>query len=191
MKFLTVILIMVPTFIYPQNMGFEVNNTPSPDYSLINDYENDLRIDTEKSTISFEFIDEETTGTIGGLDFRIDFNPADPDNASFNGTALVETLDTNNFIRDGHLMWAKFFHKKKYPKITFTSKQVVPFEEKVYKVIGDLTIKGITKEVIITFSIEDKKLLGKTTFYTSDFGIHIHDERKRNQLDVQFHFPIM
>ncbi|WP_025740505.1 YceI family protein [Aquimarina pacifica] len=192
MKFLIHSLILVVvTYAYPQNLGFEIATPPSPDYSLINDYASSLRFDKDNATISFDFIDEETPGTISGLDFKIDFNPADPENASFSGSALVETLDTDNFIRDGHLMWAKFFHKKKYPKITFASKQVVSFGTNIYKVIGNLTIKGTTKEVIITFTLSDKSLTGKTSIHTSDFGVNIHDERERNKLDVQFNFPII
>ncbi len=164
--------------------------THSGDYALINDFKT-LEIDTAKSKVSFDFVEDETSGTIGGLDFRIVFNPEDPDNASFTGTALVKTLDTNNFLRDGHLMWEKFFYKKKYPKILFKSKQVVPFEANIYKVIGDLTIKGIQKEVIVTFSLNDHKLLGKTIIYTSDFEVFIHDEREKNKLAIQFYFPIL
>ncbi|MBQ4819469.1 YceI family protein [Aquimarina sp. MMG016] len=162
----------------------------SGDYALINDYQN-LEIDKENSKVTFDFIDEETSGTIEGLDFKINFNPNDPNNSSFAGTALVETLDTDNFLRDGHLMWKKFFHESKYPKISFESKQVVDFDNNTFKVIGNLTIKGTTKEVILTFSLHDKKLVGKTTIHTSDYGVNIHDERKRNKLNIQFHFPII
>ncbi len=193
MKILISILLAV--FI---SQGFAQTNFPNEinasniasEYALINDYQK-LIVDKEKSKISFDFISEETSGTISGLDFKIDFNPTDPENASFGGTALIKTLDTDNFLRDGHLMWEKFFYKKKYPKIKFESKQVVSFGTNTYKVIGMLTIKETKKEVIITFSLDDKKLLGKTTIYTSDFGVNIHDEREKNKLDIRFYFPII
>lgn len=168
----------------------ELAPNPTLGYTLINDFKG-LEFDKEKSRISFDFIEENTSGTISGLDFKINFNPKDPENASFSGTALVKTLDTDNFLRDGHLMWEKFFYKKKYPKILFKSTHVVAFGENTYKVIGNLTIKGIEKEVIITFSQDDKKMLGITTIYTSDFGIHIHENREQNKLDVRFYFPIL
>jgi len=164
-------------------------NTVS-EYALINDF-NGLEFDKKNAKVSFYFIDEETSGTIEGLDFKINFNPNDVENASFSGTALVKTLDTGNFLRDGHLMWEKFFYKKKYPKIHFKSAQVVPFEGNTFKVIGSLTIKGIKKEAILTFSLKDKKLVGKTTIYTSDFDVNIHDDREKNKLDIEFYFPIL
>ncbi|MEW7292060.1 YceI family protein [Aquimarina sp. 2304DJ70-9] len=163
---------------------------PNLNYALINDFKG-IDFDKKNSKISFDFISEDTSGTIGGLDFRIDFNPNDTENALFKGTAEIKTLDTGNFLRDGHLMWEKFFHKKKYPKIAFSSKQVVAFENNTFKVIGDLTIKGITKEVIITFTLDDKKLSGKTTIHTSDYSVNIHDEREKNELNIQFYFPIL
>ena len=159
--------------------------------ALINDIIK-LKFDKENAKISFAFISDDVDGTIGGLDFKISFNPEDPDNSYFKGTASVKTLDTDNFLRDGHLMWEKFFYKKKYPTINFESSQVVHFGNNTYKVIGDLTIKGVTKEIIINFTLDiTKNLLGKTTIYTSDFGVSIHDEREKNKLDIVFNFPIL
>ncbi len=162
----------------------------SDKYALIDDVKN-LEFDTEKSKISFDFVEENTKGTISILDLKINFNPNDVDNASFIGKASVKTIDTNNFLRDGHLMWEKFFYKRKYPTISFKSNQVVSFGKNTYKVIGNLTIKGVEKEIIITFSLNDSKLLGKATIYTSDFNVNIHDERLKNKLDIEFHFPIV
>ncbi|WP_438712027.1 YceI family protein [Aquimarina muelleri] len=168
----------------------ELAPNPKLDYTLINDFKR-LEFDKEKSRISFDCKEGNTSGTISGLDFKIKFNPKDPENSSFSGTALVKTLDTDNFLRDGHLMWEKFFYKKKSPKILFKSTHVVSFGKNTYKVIGNLTIKGIEKEIIITFSLDDKKLLGVTTIYTNDFGIHIHEKREQNKLDIRFYFPIL
>jgi len=169
----------------------EIKNMPRVDEALINDVVK-LEFDKANAKISFDFVSEDTKGTIGGLDFKISFNPEDPDNASFKGTALVNTLDTDNFLRDGHLMWEKFFYKKKYPKIAFESSEVVHFGNNQYKVIGNLTIKGITKEVIINFTLDiTKSLTGTTTIYTSDYGVSIHDEREKNELKVVFDFPIL
>lgn len=176
------------------NPSNEITN-PSNRYTghegaLINDFIK-LEFDKENSKITFDFISENTSGTIGGLEYKISFNPDDPDNAYFKGSALVTTLDTDNFLRDGHLMWGKFFYKSKYPKIEFSSTQVVHFGDNNYKVIGNLTIKGTTKEVIINFMLDTDKLQGKTTIYTSDFGVNIHDEREENALNIVFDFPLL
>ncbi|MDY8136096.1 YceI family protein [Aquimarina sp. 2201CG5-10] len=175
-----------PVPINTQNIGV----SRGTDYALINDI-NTLEIDKNNSQITFDFLSENTSGTISGLDFKISLNPDDPDNASFKGTALVKTLDTDNFIRDGHLMWQKFFYKRKYPKISFESTQVVDFDNNTFKVVGNLTIKGTQKEAIITFTLDDQKLVGTTTLYTSDFDVNIHKEREKNKLNVRFYFPLL
>ncbi|MES2803740.1 MAG: YceI family protein [Bdellovibrionota bacterium] len=66
----------------------------------------------------------------------------------------VSTIDTSNGDRDKHLKSADFFDITKYPKITFKSKKITGNAEK-FKVVGDLTIKDKTKEVIL-----DGKFLG-------------------------------
>lgn len=71
-------------------------------------------------------------------------------------TASIDTssIDTSNDDRNNHLKSADFFDTAKYPKMTFTSKKVTGSKDK-FKVVGDLTIKDKTKEVIL-----DGKFLG-------------------------------
>ncbi len=65
-------------------------------------------------------------------------------------TATIKTasIDTRNQKRDDHLRSADFFEVAKYPEITFTSKKVTGSGSDI-TVIGDLTIKGVTKEVVL------------------------------------------
>ena len=188
-KILT-ILLLTCTLIYGQQFNADMNSIPyTGEYALVNDIQT-LNFDFDKSKVSFLFVKDDTNGTIGGLDFDIHFNPADPENSKFKGTAKVKTLDTDNFLRDGHLMWKKFFNEDDYPLIKYNSTQVVDFEDNTFKVIGDLTIKGITKETVITFIYNKDSLNGKTTLNTSDFGINIHNEKEKNKLIVDFYFPV-
>jgi polyisoprenoid-binding protein YceI len=57
------------------------------------------------------------------------------------------TIQTRDSQRDQHLKSADFFDVEKFPKITFTSKKVMPVGEGEWRVVGDLTIHGVTKEV--------------------------------------------
>jgi len=175
----------------PFNINSRTDRYLDHEDTLINDIVK-LEFDKKNAKISFVFVSDDTDGTIGGLDFKISFNPEDPDNAYFKGTALVKTLDTDNFLRDGHLMWEKYFYNKKYPKIHFESTDVVYFNNNVYKVIGNLSIRGVTKEIIINFTLDiTKNLVGTSTIYTSDYGLNIHEDREKNKLDIIFNFPIL
>ena len=58
----------------------------------------------------------------------------------------MASVDTANSDRDAHLKSADFFDVESHPTIVFESKKIVRDGDD-YRVIGDLTIKGITKEV--------------------------------------------
>jgi len=62
----------------------------------------------------------------------------------------IDSIDTNQSQRDGHLKSAEFFDAEKYPQITFSSTSFkATGEEDEYKLTGDLTIKGVTKPVTL------------------------------------------
>ncbi|HVC86990.1 MAG TPA: YceI family protein [Gaiellaceae bacterium] len=62
-------------------------------------------------------------------------------------TIKVASIDTRNADRDAHLRSNDFFAMEDYPEITFTSTQLEVAGEDIYRVVGDLTIRGITKSV--------------------------------------------
>lgn len=62
-------------------------------------------------------------------------------------TADVSSINTGNEDRDGHLQSADFFDAEKYPKINFTSVELQWKEDNTYNLLGDLTIRDITKRV--------------------------------------------
>lgn len=64
-------------------------------------------------------------------------------------TIDTTSIDTNNAKRDEHLRSPDFLDVAKFPTMTFASKQVFVDGGKVSKVIGDLTIRGITREVTV------------------------------------------
>lgn len=65
-------------------------------------------------------------------------------NANFSFSAEIDSVNTNNKDRDTHLKSDDFFGADKFPKLTFTSKS---FDGE--KMVGDITIKEITKEIIL------------------------------------------
>jgi polyisoprenoid-binding protein YceI len=61
--------------------------------------------------------------------------------------ADVNSVDTKNEQRDGHLKSHDFFDAANYPKLTFVSKSVKRKSGSEYEITGDLTLRGTTKEV--------------------------------------------
>ena len=66
----------------------------------------------------------------------------------------VNSIDTRNEQRDGHLRSNDFLDIENHPQITFVSTDVTPVGDDVIRVTGDLTIKGVTKPVDIDFTYE-------------------------------------
>jgi polyisoprenoid-binding protein YceI len=62
-------------------------------------------------------------------------------------SADINSIDTNNEQRDAHLKSAEFFDAESHPKIRFESTSFTQTNGNNYDLIGNLTIKGITKEV--------------------------------------------
>jgi polyisoprenoid-binding protein YceI len=59
------------------------------------------------------------------------------------------SVNTHNVQRDEHFRSADFFDVEHYPSITFKSKRVIMHDENHGQLIGDLTIRNITREVVL------------------------------------------
>jgi polyisoprenoid-binding protein YceI len=101
-----------------------------------------------------------------------------PDDSSSEATAVIDaaSINTNHAQRDAHLKSADFFDVEKFPEITFKSKRVM-----AGKVVGDLTMHGVTKEITLNYVFhgavidgEGRKRVGfsaTTVLNRKDFGI--------------------
>jgi polyisoprenoid-binding protein YceI len=64
-------------------------------------------------------------------------------------SAETASVDTNNADRDGHLRSAEFFESDTYPKLSFISSSITKLSDNNYEIVGDLTIKGVTKSIVL------------------------------------------
>lgn len=81
----------------------------------------------------------------------------DPDNlkeSEFSFEIKVKSIDTGISKRDKHLRSKDFFNSSKYPLITFVSSRISKVEENIYNVTGNLTIKGVSTELILPLKYE-------------------------------------
>jgi polyisoprenoid-binding protein YceI len=76
-------------------------------------------------------------------------DPADPSKDSVEITIDAASIDTRVQMRDNDLRSPNFLDVQKYPTITFKSKQVKSAGTGKLQMVGDLTIHGVTKEVIL------------------------------------------
>lgn len=87
------------------------------------------------------------TGTFRKFDGTIVKEGNDFNNAKVNFKIDVKSIDTNQAQRDEHLQSGDFFEAEKFPEITFESTSFINQGGSDYKIIGDLTMKGVTKPV--------------------------------------------
>ena len=80
------------------------------------------------------------------------YDDSDLNKSSVSVTIKTASIDSDNQDRDGHLKSGDFFNVEKYPEITFKSKRIEKKDDG-YVAIGDLTIRGVTKEVNLTFTV--------------------------------------
>ena len=92
------------------------------------------------STVRGQFM--KTTGTAV-------YDPADLSKTQIEVTIDASTVDTRVQMRDNDLRSDHFLDVAKYPTITFKSKKVESGGEGKLKITGDLTIHGVTKEVVL------------------------------------------
>ena len=69
------------------------------------------------------------------------------ENAKIEFTAEIASIDTDNEKRDEHLRSDDFFNAEMYPQLKFVSKSFKKVDGNEYKLVGDLTIRDVTKEV--------------------------------------------
>ena len=80
-------------------------------------------------------------------------NEADLTKPSVKVQMKTASIDTNNKKRDDHLRSHEFFDVAKFPLMTFVSKEVVIADGQPIEIIGDLTIRDVTRKVV--FEVED------------------------------------
>ena len=88
-------------------------------------------------------------GEFSGIRGTVEYDPADPTKASLDATIDATTVNTRETKRDADLKSANFFEVEKYPTITFKSKRVEAAGAGKLKVTGDLTLHGVTREVVL------------------------------------------
>ncbi len=91
------------------------------------------------------------------------------------------SIDTQLEARDNHLRSADFFDVAAFPRVFFHSKRVVPAGGARYRVVGDLTLKDTTREVVleaeflgrvkVPFGVERLAFTARTSIERKDFGL--------------------
>jgi polyisoprenoid-binding protein YceI len=117
-----------------------------------------------------------TGGDFTGLKGTIVFNPKSLTTSSINVSVDANSVNTDNVGRDKHLRKEEYFSVEKFPLLTFVSTKITESSTAGrFFVVGNLTIKGITKAVQFGFSATPSAagyvFAGDFEINRKDFGV--------------------
>jgi polyisoprenoid-binding protein YceI len=117
---------------------------------------------------------DEVSGTVRSSD-------AQPAKGDVDITINAASIDTREPQRDAHLRSADFLDAEKYPTITFKSRRIEDVKGNNFRLAGDLTIHGVTREVVLDVTSEGRAkdpwggersgFTATTKIKRSDFGL--------------------
>ncbi len=120
-------------------------------------------------------------GTFTAFKGTFSFDPDKIEKSSAEAEIAVTSVNTNNEKRDNHLKGEDFFDVEKFKVMKFKSKKVEKVDDDSFKVHGDLTIRGITKPVVLDvdylgmakdpWGSEKAGFTATTTINRKDFGL--------------------
>lgn len=108
-------------------------------------------IDSAHSEIGFKvkhLVITTISGKFTAFEGKVESSKNDFTDAKISFSADIDSIDTGNQQRDGHLKSPDFFDSGNHPKLSFTSTAVTK-KGNDYKIAGDLTIRGTTKPIVL------------------------------------------
>jgi polyisoprenoid-binding protein YceI len=140
-------------------------------------------VDLDHSIVGFEvahMVVSRTTGRFTDYQGSVVMDPDTKEIKSIDATIQTASVNTNNKKRDDHLRTPDFFDVAKYPTMTYKMKSYTKTGDQ-YTAIGDLTLRGVTKEITLTgtfngaitdpFGNNRVGFSGEGTINRKDFGI--------------------
>ncbi len=110
------------------------------------------QIDSAHSDITFSvrhMMISKVRGRFTDFSGTVNFDEDTPTNTSVHVEIDAASIDTQEEDRDNHLRSADFLDAESYPKLIFVGKEVKQTSDNEGKLIGDLTVRGVTKEVVL------------------------------------------
>ena len=113
-----------------------------------------LDIDRSHSEVAFQVrhLLSRVRGRFTDFSGSIEFDQEHPERSRVDVTIHAASIDTAEADRDKHLRSADFFDVEKYPTLAFASTSVTPRGGNTYDVAGNLTIHGVTRQVVLPAS---------------------------------------
>jgi polyisoprenoid-binding protein YceI len=125
------------------------------------------------ATVRGEFKDFEGTMEIGE-----DFS-----SAKISGAVKAASVDTNEAQRDEHLRSADFFDAATYEELSFESRRIEQIDKETFRIVGDLTLRGVTNELVLTAEING---VDTDPYGNEKVGLEVTGQLSRGEYGMKF-----
>lgn len=129
----------------------------------------------------------DVSGTFNDFDVTIQSSRPDFSDASVELSAKTASIDTRVEARNNHLKSADFFDTEKYPALSFKSTSLKKVGKNLFKLKGDLSLHGITKEV--TLDLQYKGTVENPMSKKQTAGFQVTGTIKRSDFNLGNGFP--
>jgi len=144
-------------------------------------------LDTSHSLVGFwvrHLLISKVRGTFKKWSGQVEIDEADPARSRVEVQIEAASIDTQDSQRDDHLRSPDFLEVVKFPTLTFKSTAVQRLRERQYRVVGELTIRDVTRQVVL--EVEDR---GRTKHpMTGDLraGFSAHTKLQRSDFGLKW-----
>ena len=144
-------------------------------------------VDPDHSIVGFSVVHmvvSKTTGRFKDYTGFIEMDPEAKTVKSIEAVIHTPSLDTNHGKRDTHLRSPDFFNVEKFPTMTYKMKSYEKLGDNQYRATGDLTLLGMTKEIVLTGTFNG--LVPKDPMGNSRAGFSAHGKINRQDFGMKW-----
>ncbi len=148
------------------------------------------KIDTAHSEINFtvrHMMISNVRGRFERFEGTVEFDEQNPTNSSVEVKIEAASINTREPQRDAHLRSPDFLDAEKYPYLIFKSKKIEVIDSNHGRIIGDLTIRDVTREV--TLDVEYNGTV-KSPFGNTSAGFSASTTLNRKDWGLQWNVPL-
>ena len=103
--------------------------------------------------------------------------------AKVRGTVKTASVDTNEPQRDEHLRSGDFFEAETHPELTFESKRIEAIDDETYRIVGDLTLHGVTNELVLNAEVNG---VDTDPYGNEKVGLEVTGQLSRGDYGMKF-----
>ncbi len=131
-------------------------------------------IDTARSSVGFtvrHLVVSKVHGKFARWSGTFTFDESSPSASSAEAEIEVASVETGDAERDNFLRTDEFLDIARFPRMTFKSSSVAGSGKRL-KVTGDLTLRGVTRPVVLDVERTGQRFMARTTLSRKDFGVN-------------------